>query len=78
MQVECGIANLGMAEQYLDGAQVSTGFKHVRREAVSKQMRRKTHLLIPARLPAPFTAFHTTFGVMGTSARKFFTVPGKR
>src|ERR1019366_807682 len=40
MQVECGIANLGMAEQNLDGAQVGAGFQHMGREAVSKQMRR--------------------------------------
>ena len=36
-----------------------------------------TRLSMPARLPASFTAFHTTFGVMGTSARQLFTVPGK-
>ena len=35
MQVECCIADLGMAKQNLDGAQVSTGFKHVCCEAVS-------------------------------------------
>src|ERR1035438_611036 len=40
MQVECSIADLGMAEQNLDGAQVGAGFQHVSREAVSKQMRR--------------------------------------
>src|ERR1019366_4713797 len=38
MQVESGIADLGMAEQYLDGAQVGAGFQHMCREAVSKQM----------------------------------------
>src|ERR1035438_3052900 len=42
MKVECGIADLGMSEQNLDGAQVGPGFKHVRREAVAKQMRRNT------------------------------------
>ena len=40
MQVECSIADLGMAKQNLDGAQISTGFKHVCGEAVPKQMRR--------------------------------------
>ena len=35
MKVECGIADLGMSEQNLDGAQVGPGFKHVRREAVA-------------------------------------------
>jgi hypothetical protein len=35
MQVECGIANLGMAEQYLDGAQVGASFEQVGREAVA-------------------------------------------
>jgi hypothetical protein len=35
MQVECGIANLGMAEQNLDGAQVSASFEQVGREAVA-------------------------------------------
>jgi hypothetical protein len=35
MQVECGIANLGMAKQNLDGAQVGAGFQHVSREAVT-------------------------------------------
>ncbi len=35
MQVVCGIADLGMAEQYLDGAQVGAGFKKVGGEAVS-------------------------------------------
>jgi hypothetical protein len=40
MQVKCGIADLGVAKQNLDGAQVSAGFQHVCRKAVSKQMRR--------------------------------------
>src|SRR5579862_9539205 len=40
MQVKCGIADLGMAEKNLDGAQIGTGFEHVCREAVSKQMGR--------------------------------------
>jgi hypothetical protein len=34
MQVECGIANLGMAKQNLDGAQVSAGFQKMCGEAV--------------------------------------------
>src|ERR1035437_4534621 len=49
--------------------------------SVAKLCRSKcgaTRLLMPARLPASFTAFHTTFGVMGTSARQLFTVPGNR
>src|ERR1035441_4592030 len=46
MQVESGIADLGMAEQYLNGAQVGAGFQHVCREAVAKQMRR--HALLDA------------------------------
>jgi hypothetical protein len=40
MQIECRIANLGMAKQYLDGAQIGAGFQHVCREAVAKQMGR--------------------------------------
>src|SRR5664280_1294261 len=40
MQVERCIADLGMAKKNLDGAQVRSGFKHMCREAVSKQMRR--------------------------------------
>jgi hypothetical protein len=36
MQVESGIADLGMAEQYLDSAQVGAGFKHMCREAVTQ------------------------------------------
>ena len=40
MQIESGISDLGMAEQYLNGAQVGAGFQHVSREAVSKQMGR--------------------------------------
>src|SRR5487761_2127768 len=40
MQVECSITDLGMAKQNLDGAQVCAGFKHVGREAMSKQMGR--------------------------------------
>src|ERR1022692_725334 len=34
------ITDLGMTKQNLDGAQVSAGFQHMSREAVSKQMRR--------------------------------------
>jgi len=40
MQVECSLADLGMAEQNLDDAQVGAAFQHVGGEAVSKQMRR--------------------------------------
>jgi len=57
--------------------QVGAGFQHMS----AKLWRRRcgaTRLLMPARLPASFTAFHTTFGVMGTSARQLFTVPGNR
>jgi hypothetical protein len=35
MQIESGITDLGMAEQYLDGAQIGAGFQHVCREAVA-------------------------------------------
>jgi hypothetical protein len=35
MQIECRIADLGMAKQNLYGAQVSAGFQHVCREAVA-------------------------------------------
>src|ERR1019366_8563051 len=42
MQVECRIADLGMAKQYLNGAKVGAGFQHMSCEAVSKQMRRNT------------------------------------
>jgi hypothetical protein len=44
MQVKCGITDLGMTKQNLDGAQVGAGFQHMGREAVSKQMRRNALL----------------------------------
>jgi hypothetical protein len=40
VQVECSIAELGMAKQNLDSAHFRVGFKHVGHEAVSKQMGR--------------------------------------
>ena len=51
-----------MAEQNLDSAQVGAGFKHVRRETVSKQMRRNV-LIDAGALAGFFTASQTTFGV---------------
>jgi hypothetical protein len=34
MQVNCRVGKLGMPEQKLNGAEIGTGFQHVRREAV--------------------------------------------
>jgi hypothetical protein len=35
MQVKCGITDLGMTKQNLDGAQVGAGFQQMGREAVT-------------------------------------------
>src|SRR5271167_4419571 len=38
MQVECSVADLGMAEQNLGGAQVGAGFQHVSGKAMPERM----------------------------------------
>ncbi len=50
-------------------------------KCVAKLCRSKwgaTELLMPTRLPAYLMALQKTLGVMGTSARQLFTVPGEK
>src|SRR5580698_8039665 len=62
------VGHLGVSEQHLDGAQIGTRFKQVRRVAVPERVRR-TRLVIPAAFAASVTAIQATFVVTGTSAR---------
>ena len=77
VQIDGGVIERSMAEQYLDGAQVCACFQQVSRVAVAQGVRRDV-LLDPGSSRGLWQANQTILSLMGTSARQPSTTPGNR
>ena len=77
MQVDDGVLQLHVSEQHLNGAQIRSGFEHMRRIAVAKQMRGDA-FLDPGVLGRFLAGLPDVFVVIGTSARQPFSIAGEQ
>ena len=75
VQIDDGVADVGMAEQFLEARQIGAGFEQVRGVAVAQRMRVNV-LVMPARCAATRQACQTTLSETGASTRCPSTTPG--